>query len=72
MAFDLGKAEAFWASVEIDERVVEKIYAMIVNGVDKADVLLEGDEEKVWDFVAMSVEENPCPEGSTYEIPSWN
>lgn len=72
MEFDVAAAVEFWDSVDIDERIVEKIYCMIVMGVDKDSVLLMGDEGRVWDFVAESVKNNPIPKGSIYEVPSWN
>jgi len=64
---------AFWASVEVEGRRIEQIYAMILNNLPKEKAYLQTeDESKAWDVIAEDVKQNPAPEGSFYEIPSFN
>ena len=69
MAWDLEASIKFWKSLPlIDAERIEKIYAMIVSGVQKSEITLTEDEEKAWDRIADSVRNNPPPDGSVHEL----
>ena len=64
---------AFWKSVDIEGRRIEQIYVMVANGVDKKDAYLQNDDEsRAWDVIADDMNQNPPPEGSFYDVPSFN
>lgn len=63
---------AFWESVDVDGRRIEQMYAQIITGIPKSEVKLTPDESKAWDVIAADIDANPCPDGSEFEIPSFN
>lgn len=69
----MAKYENFWATVDVDGRRIEQIYAMILNGVPKEKAFLQSDDEsKAWDVIAQDVQDNVPEEGSIIEIPNFN
>ena len=62
---------ACWKSVDVDGDRIQRIYAMVLNGVDKEKAHLQSeDESKAWDVIADDVNKNPPPGESIVEIPN--
>ena len=62
----------FWASVDVGGREIQRMFVLILGGANKDDFHLTLDESKAWDVIAQDIQNNPPPDGSIYEIPSFN